>query len=86
MLLKRGGNLTKNYFATDRSVGKCAQLEFSCTHFRGHFKAHLILAQKTLKDLGSKNKVHLRRFKMSTKGEDRLEIQGSIRVFCPKLA
>ena len=94
VLVKRGGNLTKNYFATDRSVGKCAQLEFSCTHFRGHFKAHLILAQKTLKDLGSISKkgspigdlkfveiLNRRRWTLFLKIDPM-----SFRVFCPKLA
>ena len=41
----------KNYSVAGMAVGKCAQWELTCAHFRGHFSANL--GQKTLKDLGS---------------------------------
>ena len=54
----------KNYPAAGLAVGKCAQWELTCAHFRGHFSANL--GQTTLKDLGSisEKRVHLRRFKI----------------------
>ena len=46
----------KNYPAAGLAVGKCAQWELTCAHFRGHFLANL--GETTLK------KGHLWRFKI----------------------